>query len=415
MVGRHDNNEEDTADQDQAGGKDQQDLIRGIKKVVTSEKNKVTGKETVVVTAGNANATSLLRRAFLFLEDGSWQEADEYCEKVLDIDPENAEAYLAKLMSQCHARKEEDLAMMNQPLQVSTNYQKAIRFGSEKVKTSLTSYNKQIIERNEQIRLTNTYNNALLYMNSSHSESEFKYSESIFKSIAGFKDADKLAQICQVKAGECRKDAVYYSAFQRMKEGAYEDAIAIFRTVPNWRDANAQILVCQTRISENLAKKETAKKAAKKRKRIIAICISFVLVCIAFVVVLTTVIIPKSKYPDKLYLQDCLACLREYVKEELLLEFNEKTQIFPLRNGVEYLGWHIYLTDTGKVIRKVKQQTKYWYKRKLRYFEYAYAHDLVELKDISQTMSSYRAYLSYGHTYKLQKRILGKIVLIKNL
>jgi len=96
------------------------------------------------------------------------------------------------------------------------------------------------------------------------------------------------------------------------------------------------------------------------------------------------------------------------------LNFNEKTQIFPLKNGVDYLGWHIYLTETGKVIRKVKPQTKNRYKRKLSYFEYAYAHDLVELKDISQTMSSYRAHLSYGHTYKLQKRILGKFVLRKN-
>ena len=100
-------------------------------------------------------------------------------------------------------------------------------------------------------------------------------------------------------------------------------------------------------------------------------------------------------HPDKQYLQDCLARLREYVKEELKLEFNEKTQVFPLRNGVDYLGWHIYLTDTGKVVRKVKQQTKYRYKRKLKYFEYAYANDLVSPEDVKQTLSSYRAHLSY--------------------
>ena len=28
----------------------------------------------------------------MFLEDGSWEEANSYCEKVLDQDPENAEA-----------------------------------------------------------------------------------------------------------------------------------------------------------------------------------------------------------------------------------------------------------------------------------------------------------------------------------
>ena len=105
--------------------------------------------------------------------------------------------------------------------------------------------------------------------------------------------------------------------------------------------------------------------------------------------------------------------MREYVREKLQLEFNEKTQIFPLRNGVDYLGWHIYLSDTGKVIRKLKQQTKYIYKRKLKYIEYAYARDLMDLEDVKQILSSYRVHLAYGHTYKLQKRVLGKFVLKK--
>jgi len=57
---------------------------------------------------------------------------------------------------------------------------------------------------------------------------------------------------------------------------------------------------------------------------------------------------------------------------------------------VEYLGWHIYLTESGKVIRKVKQQTKYKYKRKLKYFQRAYADGNIELEEINQVLSSYR-------------------------
>ena len=53
-------------------------------------------------------------------------------------------------------------------------------------------------------------------------------------------------------------------------------------------------------------------------------------------------------HPDKQYLKECLVCMREYVQKELQLNFNEKTQVFPLRSGVDYLGWHIYLSDTGK-------------------------------------------------------------------
>ncbi len=110
-------------------------------------------------------------------------------------------------------------------------------------------------------------------------------------------------------------------------------------------------------------------------------------------------------HQDKEYLKHCLKQM-EKCAEELKINFNEKTEIFPLKNGVDYLGWHIYLTESGKIIRKVKQQTKYKYKRKLKNFQYAYANDNAELKEINQVLSSYRAHLAYGHTYKLQKKIL---------
>lgn len=49
--------------------------------------------------SNSATVDSLLKRAFMFLEEGSWDKADEYCEKVLDINPECAEAYLYKFFS----------------------------------------------------------------------------------------------------------------------------------------------------------------------------------------------------------------------------------------------------------------------------------------------------------------------------
>lgn len=113
---------------------------------------------------------------------------------------------------------------------------------------------------------------------------------------------------------------------------------------------------------------------------------------------------------DKDYLKHCLKQMKQCA-EELKIDFNEKTEIFPIKNGVDYLGWHIYLTESGKVIRKVKQQKKYKYKRKLKYFQTAYQDGNIELEEINQVLSSYRAHLAYGHTYKLQKKILGHFVL----
>ena len=77
-----------------------QDLIRGINKLVQSDPGKQTVKETVIANENvNVNIAPLLERALMFLEDGEFDSADEYCEKVLDQDPKCARAYLGKLMA----------------------------------------------------------------------------------------------------------------------------------------------------------------------------------------------------------------------------------------------------------------------------------------------------------------------------
>ena len=35
---------------------------------------------------------------YIFLEDGNWNKANEYCERILDLSPKNTDAYIGKLM-----------------------------------------------------------------------------------------------------------------------------------------------------------------------------------------------------------------------------------------------------------------------------------------------------------------------------
>ena len=116
---------------------------------------------------------------------------------------------------------------------------------------------------------------------------------------------------------------------------------------------------------------------------------------------------------DKNYLKYCKSELENYLENELHLSFNEKTQIFPLKNGVDYLGFHTYLTESGKVIRKLRQQTKKRYKRKLKFMQSAYASDNIELEEIKQVLASFHAHLSFGHSYKLEHNTLSNFVLTK--
>ncbi len=142
-----------------------QDLIRGIKKIARADEPKATVKETVVVGSA-ANVAPLLKRAFMFLEDGEWSRADDFCEQVLNQDPENAQAYLGKLMAELRVHRQVDLADCEQPFDRSNNYQKAVRFGDAALSSALRGYIDHINERNENARLTGIYNNAVSAMKS---------------------------------------------------------------------------------------------------------------------------------------------------------------------------------------------------------------------------------------------------------
>ena len=166
-----------------------QDLIRGIKKIVGTDAPKATVKETSVANSDTAATIPLLERAFMFLEDGRWQDANIYCEKVLDIDPKNAEAYLGKLMTELQVKTRKALADCAEPFDDKDNYSKVIRFGDEKLENEMRGYIAHII-----------YHNAVRKMNSADSESAYKSAADTFATIPGFKDADTLFEQCLEKA-----------------------------------------------------------------------------------------------------------------------------------------------------------------------------------------------------------------------
>lgn len=117
-----------------------QDLVRGVGKLLAKDAPKDGDVQQAAVSNPAATTVqSLLKRAFMFLEDGEWDSADEYAEKVLDIDPENSEAYLAKAMSDLKKRSR---SSMNDAsgIALNANIQKALRFGSGSLKNEINGY-----------------------------------------------------------------------------------------------------------------------------------------------------------------------------------------------------------------------------------------------------------------------------------
>ena len=306
------------------------DLVRGIKKVITKDETKetVTVKETVV-TASSANTAPLLKRAFMFLEDGDWSSADEYCEKVLDIDPENAQAYVGKLMAGLRVKKQDNLKDCAETFENNNNYQKALRFADDSLKTELMGYIDHIKIRNENKRFESIYTQATNTLGKATTESACRNASELFASIKGYKDADVLSKQCFEKAEELRKNDILNTAKFKMSSDVItnqEYSLRLFESISGWKDADELAEACRQRIIELKEEKlrqdeeerikreqrriegerlleERRKKRERKRKRNKKIAI-IVIPIICIIIALNTVIIPNSKYNDAIALMD---------------------------------------------------------------------------------------------------------------
>jgi len=117
-----------------------QDVIHGIKKVLEGAKEK-SSQGGVAAVAASPNIESLMKRGWLALEDYDWDKAHVFFDRVLDINPEYAPAYVGCLCAELEVKKEEDLAKSEYSLEDNPNYKKALRFADEALNTDLQLYN----------------------------------------------------------------------------------------------------------------------------------------------------------------------------------------------------------------------------------------------------------------------------------
>lgn len=59
---------------------------------------------------------------------------------------------------------------------------------------------------------------------------------------------------------------------------------------------------------------------------------------------------------DKQRLKEILKDIRALM-DSWGLELNQKTGIFPLRNGIDFLGFHSYITESGGIVQKLRRDS----------------------------------------------------------
>lgn len=250
-----------------------QDLTRGVKKIVEASTPKTTVKETIVATAAAINVAPLLKRAFMFLEDGDFDRADEFCEQVLNQDPENARAYLGKLMAELRVKQQADLANCAEPFDNNKNYQKTVRFADSALSSELKGYVATIKDRNaknaEEARKESIYLKAMDDYKS-YDISRLQSAINAFTSLGGYKDSDERIRLCQAKIDQIR-----------IKEE--NDRIERERLAEEKRIADEKARLERQRQAE--IDRIKAEKRAKKVKKIsIALAISVAIIIIGIVI-----------------------------------------------------------------------------------------------------------------------------------
>lgn len=113
-------------------------------------------------------------------------------------------------------------------------------------------------------------------------------------------------------------------------------------------------------------------------------------------------------FPDKEYLRYCQKEITKYL-DGLGLELNGKTHIFPLRNGMDFLGFHTYITESGQIIRKLRHSSVKRMNAKLKKWSEEYPKGEVTKEKILACWQAWDAHGAHGDTYALRQKVAKRV------
>lgn len=123
-----------------------------------------------------------------------------------------------------------------------------------------------------------------------------------------------------------------------------------------------------------------------------------------------------GRYMDDFYIivqtkeeaQQLLAEIWEWI-DSLGLELNEKTGIFPLRNGIDLLGFHSYLTETGACVQKLRKDGIERIQARIRYWRAAYPAGEITKEKIIDQFQGWDAHAAHGDTHALRQKYAEQV------
>lgn len=276
-----------------------QDLIHGITKVTAKPKDE---PKVVVQAAASTDGYAptvepLLKRAFMFLEDGEFNSANEYFEKVLDMDPECAQAYIGKTCVDFKVTQEEKLGDISlfwnsngyffmydkgkakdmyelisvtinnktsketilnilfesdkQKISENKNYQKVIRFADDNYINKLNSYLDLTISRN-----CSYFNEKFINFINTGSNYSYRYLEICLNAYEIIYNSEYNNQILQDNKIRV-KEHIYNAAVNQLECSNTSDqcisVLTVFKLLGDYEESIQNQELCENKIAYQLA------------------------------------------------------------------------------------------------------------------------------------------------------------------
>ena len=335
-----------------------------------------------MIASQNLDKDSLLKRAFIFVEDGDFENANLYSEMVLDKDPECAEAYLCKLLSELKVRSKNELANLEYLFNNSEYYNKLMRFGSEELCSEIKGYIDAISEK--------IYQNAIQLMNVADSEQQFISAINMFNSINNYKNSNELACECQKRIEPYSfADPIYNQAIKYIncvqpweplfiQSSYYREAVKLLSKINGWRDSNNRLEECRAGIERVYLKQQERKKGRKTRILIASISIVAVFSIVMTPVLLSNYIVPISKY------NSAVSLMYNGKYEEAAMKFNSMSYRDSNSKFHECVDG---LAKIGKYDKAIEIANKYNFsKDKIEEYKYLGAISLINNGNYTQAL-----------------------------
>ena len=177
-----------------------QDLIRGIKKLVGVEKKPQ--MELEGEPSGNIqnDIEPLLIRTAMFLEDENWEKADEYAERILDMNPKCAQAYLDKMMAEYRVHSSDELMEYYDEVTVSDSFKRFMKYASEEQRDKINEilYSIQENENFESIyeEANEIFEGAGKYYGEMATLNDYNSAKEMYGSILEYRDSKERFEEC---------------------------------------------------------------------------------------------------------------------------------------------------------------------------------------------------------------------------